>query len=372
MNNWTNTGSGKWTKSAPTGPTGMTAQFLTEPLGFMRRHSIAPPDGAASDRAGAVLGQNVLAGNEFSGGNEALHGMTIVRHKNGGIRFIKLKPRSDIKFPGSVAMEIAPANSRPARADDSKRTDKEWLPIEWLPWKSGAIFERRIPPVPTSLYDPPEDQFPRFFFTAGITGCSVFVKGEATQPTVYHAGIDGKLARGAGEFWRDQMAATGTGLAQSAIRGEVNKHEYMFRDPKESKLADDFLNWSRSNTSEKFQLEYMSPFGCVFGIRYGRHWTFYLQESVVMTRFDFVKAGEASRFVTAAGDTLQSNERYKYLQAGKIVLEKGEPSRIRKAVRYKRCFNQALPLRVSEIYPRRAWNGELRETFSQGGFARRV
>jgi hypothetical protein len=262
-------------------------------------------------------------------------------------------------FPGAVGLNFAPGTSQP---------DTSWLPIHWLPWYSLQVIQHTIPPVPSSLVEPPEQDFPRFFFTAGINGCSVFVTGESTSPTVYHAGITGKLGRSAGQFWRDQMAATGVNLGQFRIKGEVERDDYMFDDPKESELAKRFLKWQQDSAEPRFELNIQSSFGCVFGIMYGRHWSFYLQESVIMKSVHFVKKDEINEvarhsqvdyFEKTSGLLATRTETQVGRHLGKLPL----PGK-KKKVTFQVVNRRAMPMRLSEIYPTRTWSGELRNVYS--------
>ena len=96
-----------------------------------------------------------------------------------------------------------------------------------------------------------------------------------------------------------QMAVTKSGYSASAIRGEVNTHDYMFKGGQARRLAEEYLKFLSSSTGD-FKLDIQSPFGCVFGIRYGRSWTLYLQKSVVFDKVRFYnKSGVVKRVVTA-------------------------------------------------------------------------
>ena len=60
------------------------------------------------------------------------------------------------------------------------------LPAYFLPWDDrGAVVRMTIPNKRTSLS---EKQHPKLFFTACLSGCSVFFSGDQENPTIYHAG----------------------------------------------------------------------------------------------------------------------------------------------------------------------------------------
>lgn len=372
MAEWKKSPSGKWipVQAPPIPPrpgaprlpvpeaplSGMNAEFIANPLMFLRQHSISPPDNAGARPGREFNRTRVLAGEILSGD---LFDGVITRNQAGGVRYVKLVPHTSLDFPGAVGLNVAPEGRQP---------DTSWIPIHWLPWYSQRIIQHTIAPVPSNLVEPPEEDFPRFFFTAGINGCSVFVTGPSTNPTISHAGITGKLGRAAGQFWRDQMAATGASLGLHKIKSEVNRDDYMFTDPKDSVLATRFMKWKRDSTEPRFDLTVQSSFGCVFGIMYGRHWSFYLQESITINSVHFVKK-DAIRAVentnrtdyyekgTDLPATLRTTETHR--QLGKMALPM-----TKKVVTYEVMKRSALPMRVSEIYPTRTWSGELQDLYT--------
>lgn len=205
MSGYKKTASGKWISTEPppipprnTAPRAavpsatmseMDASFVRDPLNFLRKHSMSPPDtggaipGREFNRTRAGPGE-IVSGDLDSG--------IITRNAGGGIRYVKIIPHPAPNFPGAVSLNVSQTPNQP---------DTSWIPIHWLPWYTLRIMEYSIPITPSNLVDPPEQDFPRFFFTAGINGCSVFVRGQSTNPTVYHAGITGNLGRPAGAFW---------------------------------------------------------------------------------------------------------------------------------------------------------------------------
>src|SRR5215212_1005845 len=56
----------------------------------------------------------------------------------------------------------------------------------WLPWEEDQIVRTALRPS-LKASGPLEGVDPDYFFTAPLTGCSVFVEGPRDQPTVYHA-----------------------------------------------------------------------------------------------------------------------------------------------------------------------------------------
>ena len=338
----------------------LNAEFLANPLLFIRKHSCSPPDNDES--FGAEISRvTPLAGEILSGGLGSSTGGDIVRNSVKSLkRFMRLKAHTKPDFPNTVTLDLKPMRETP---------NDDRIPIYWLPWFSLRIMEITIPPVPSNLVDPDDDEYPRFFFTAGINGCSVFAKGEATNPTIFHAGITGNLGRGAPQFWRDQMANTGTGYGQSAIKGEANRDDYMFTKVEDSALARKYLAWlsQASPGSKPFAIDIGSSFGCVFGIRFGRHWSLYLQESMMVSTVHFHKKSDVAK--TKVHNNVSFQVKGSLVQAVPFQHKGTAFSKIVVPPKKNEVFSskstRPLPLRVSEIYPTKTWSKELLQTFAE-------
>lgn len=171
------------------------------------------------------------------------------------------------------------------------------VPLYFLPWRSHYVTKMTIPAGG-----------PDVFFTAAINGCSVFVTGTARAPTVYHAGIGAPLATSykhgaatllqaaaAGDsalFWRRLLVHL-EGIKEADILGEVNRNHYVLDTVSNTKSI---IHPSSVTTPHAAAFEAnlattmpganvvrIAPWGCVFGLRTGTDWTFYLQENVSMT-----------------------------------------------------------------------------------------
>jgi hypothetical protein len=157
-------------------------------------------------------------------------------------------------------------------------------------------------PTPAEINIPGGIAFPDIFFTAGINGCSVFVRGPLNAPTVYHAGIDGPLPGGdAVAHWRNLFRAV---AGNPAVFGEVNKLHYAnakrrdYNPDMAGPDADQVVGTADSQTYRQFLkglhgdalgIEQVVPWGAVFGIRTGGNWTFYLQENVQIFAHGFTQ-----------------------------------------------------------------------------------
>ena len=231
-------------------------------------------------------------------------------------------------------------------AEELKRDSSRgsYLPIWWLPWyEEGAMTKLKIEGVtanndkiPSRVAGIDDLPNPSIFFTAALSGCSVFVHGDHFSPSVYHGGSGqsgflndigaaNKLrasAQTSEEFWRAifhgvnldtnspsvgdtrghkvfQMASTGRQKSTAGGKkiGEVNKSNYS-----SPRLGDgSYLGGGMGNTSISLHVEQFLkntykkqgtrtgitavPFGCVFGIRQGIHWEFFLQRNVVVSYY---------------------------------------------------------------------------------------
>jgi len=164
-----------------------------------------------------------------------------------------------------------------------------WIPCYFLPWAPQAMVQMTIPVQGTRLNGAPD---PSIFFTAAINGCSVFIQGSAANPTVYHCGGDPDYAtKGlrdpdeAATFWRNLVLQHGD---PGALRGEVNKTHYVMdaisptADMKSTPTSRRYEEWIKSEMDKTIRIKEVKPWGCVFGIRTGLLWKFYLQENVTI------------------------------------------------------------------------------------------
>src|SRR5262249_3088061 len=149
----------------------------------------------------------------------------------------------------------------------------------------------------------------------------------------------------------------------SSIFEAVNKSQYMNR---QSPAVSDFIRWAQGEGSggNAFAVELVNNFGCVFGIRFGHYWSFYLQEAGLISTARFLKRSEAG--VTEVGGVKKYAEKATGFEVRKQTLTHdrhlgrlklpGKKERIYAAVNQK-----CVPLRVSEIFPNRHWAGHITE-----------
>ena len=161
----------------------------------------------------------------------------------------------------------------------------------FLPWQSKNVTNYQIPALANGVESPDR------FFTASLMGCSVFFAGPEDSPTVYHAGVEGKIEEdnlpdGCGEDIQDARTNDEYVLLwRRVIRylgvepdAEVNKDQY----GAESKRLKAFLRRMRFALERRGQSteeldQYGAGKGCVMGVRDGEgNWTFYGQEIVFL------------------------------------------------------------------------------------------
>ena len=124
----------------------------------------------------------------------------------------------------------------------------------------------------------------------------MFVRGDPRSPTVTHGGISqGQTPYGnnPAAFWRHLLEAN---LAGANVHGgktwEVNNTDYINQTGvsggAQTLHTDQYLAWLKTLPSGPIMVNRVVPWGCVFGIRYGRLWSFYLQENAVVYTYKIV------------------------------------------------------------------------------------
>jgi len=263
--------------------------FASKPLELFRRYAVVPPS--------KLGGQTVK--------NEALLWTDTGGVVTGGARGARAQVQWQ-SIPSS--QRIVRVNFKPSAGNEKGAltfelsTGGDGVPIYFLPWDSLRVVSLAIPDTGGAFYDPDDPDHPGLFFTAAINGCSVFVKGPPSRPQVFHGGIDGTFSTDtdAVDFWQQRLkeilAKQGPGGGHPSALREVNKTDYIkdprHRDPTTTATATAYEQWLQSNQSKDFRLQMACPWGCVFGIRYGRSWTFYLQENATVTVLRYVKKGD--------------------------------------------------------------------------------
>jgi len=282
-----------------------TKMLRDKPLDLFRKYSVSPPDGAVGDEAtdhlGATRRQKLLP--VASRQTIATDGM-FTRYFNSGTNivgdFLQAKVNKKIawiqlrehgSFHGALTFDaIIPG--------DPSKIPTDHVPVWFLPWESRHLIEMTIPTRQNEDDDDPED--PKIFFTAAINGCSVFVRGDPRSPTITHAGISQAqtpYGNDPSTFWRHLLAANLSGHnIHNGKTWEVNNKDYINQTGVSGNAqtghTDAYLRWLKTLPSGPLTVSHVVPWGSVFGIRYGRLWSFYLQENATVHTYKLVSEYE--------------------------------------------------------------------------------
>ena len=273
-----------------------------KPLDLFRKYAVSPPDGAVGDEIADAFGGRMR--------QRAMQITSRSQAPTDGMfsRFFKsdMGPTGEGFTASQVSKKIAWISLVQDEARHGALTFKAvvpssrdlappgHLPVWFLPWESRNLVEMTIPPRQSEEDDDPDD--PMLFFTAGINGCSVFVRGDPRSPTVVHGGISqGQTPYGnnPAEFWRHLLESN---LAANNVHGgktwEVNNTDYInqtgISGGAKTARTDQYLQWLKTLPSGPVTVSQVVPWGCVFGVRYGRLWSFYLQENAVVHTYKIV------------------------------------------------------------------------------------
>jgi len=174
--------------------------------------------------------------------------------------------------------------------------DPGGVPAYFLPWdERGGTVQMTIPAGSGTDYA----KHPQLFFTAALSGCSVIVKGSASNPTIVHAGSGQlPLPYDANKFWKDFVEhldshpdpAIRHARSSAGFLSQATKSQYVAGKevdsgkayPKTVKTTDRAIEFKRKlseHYGDLVEVVEVIPWGAVFGIRRGSDWTFYLQEN---------------------------------------------------------------------------------------------
>lgn len=262
--------------------------LLTDPGKLMRKYSLTAADDIESD-TGTVNSTPTRHGINYE--------WTEMSHQK-RIAYVDLR-----KLPRrpNAQLNYAPGADDAVFVNGQFAARNDYIPIYFLPWikaASGGVPRLEIPDFNTSptVRDSQGNLIPNpgIFFTASITGCSIFFQGTAQNPTIFHAGgatgHNTDPARAA-KHWRKLVNAN-LDATRGPITGEVNKTSYI-DDPSvpghTTGRADAYQTWLNNKYQNRLTVQMVQPWGCVFGFRTGRDWTFYIQENATIFYYEFVK-----------------------------------------------------------------------------------
>lgn len=272
----------------------LTSEFIANPLDFAKRYSICPPHGVEmeTEMADLVTGGTKSVKVDYKGdraqdltpdgkstGLESIGYARVMRKKKVGYVELFNDARDVGNNEGRDAIRMRTKFSPFGEAE----------PVYFLPWDDrGVIVKLRIPAKENRGTEPD------VFFTAAINGCSVFIQGDPDEPTVYHAGgpTGIKDPNEAARLWRhalmQHIKSSATAQARGRLEAEVNKTHYISTPGtsgnSSTPAVDAYEKELKSLLDKKgsFQITRTFPWGCIFGIRSGANWAFYLQENATV------------------------------------------------------------------------------------------
>jgi hypothetical protein len=316
--------------------------FQKRPMDLFRKYPVAPPS---------------------DGGQSNTPAMSVISTLFTGLdRFVTSTSTSEVQHlevsSGVVWINFKRNPSMGGEADaltfEIGRARKPgWVPIHFLPWKSMSVVSLKIPEFTGGSFgDADSDaENPRLFFTAQISGCSVFAEGNPRSPMLYHGGLTGSM-RGfeATHFWRqclkDIMASQGR---RSSNIGEVSRWDYSmnwrYKDPNLHAVADEYRQFLENDLAKGVVIEEFTPWGCVFGIRYGTLWSFYLQQNATITTLSLTKKSD-TEFVRNPLGVLQ----YMRDRATKNTVVAKKTGPFKRQILYKQTVTSR-PIQILEFFP---------------------
>lgn len=323
--------------------------LLKRPMDFFKKYAISPPDDAGS-RTVDVPGKTMktLVGNQtltkslelWSDPDEAVLPKDISR-----IDYQKVVG-GKVVWADVIDVERDKPGAKSFKLSMDEGPDL--VPIYYLPWCSGKLMELRIPDVGADMDNIGEH--PRLFVTAALSGCSVFVDGHPARPRIVHAGINGALKVDAAAFWRSMLGKIGskTGVGIDDHLREANKHEYMA-----TPWAFAFKQFLQADHRDTLEIREVQEWASVFGIRFGRLWSFYLQRNATATTYRIVKKSSTQVVKRKIGGKVMESQRMlkgSGLHVTEQVVE-GEGFFSRNKTLYVVKEDVAMPIMIDSFYP---------------------
>lgn len=219
------------------------------------------------------------------------------------------------------------------------------VPVWYLPWCSSRLIELYIKDVGADMDNTEEN--PRIFFTAALSGCSVFVDGAPSHPRVVHAGINGKLKDDAANFWRSmlfKLSSTSSVPINDHLM-ELNKFQYQG-----TVWADAYKQFLQADHRDILTIKDVNEWASVFGIRYGRLWSFYVQRNATVSTVRVIKKSDV-------GVNKVGGEKRLFLKNTEFNVttqtQKGRGLFSKSKTLYLAHEEFARPIIIEEIYPTR-------------------
>jgi hypothetical protein len=264
--------------------------LVTNPEKLLRKYSLSVGDAVENDQGKTLWKIKPLGAEDVWKWNKMSKGRKIAY-----VNLTKM-PRRQV-----ASINYAPGADDAVSVGGYFAETAGYVPVWFLPWikeDPGGVVQLHIPDVaakPQVMTD--EGKLvdnPSIFFTASITGCSIFFQGTAQSPRVFHAG--GKTGhiddphQAASHWW---MMVQSNTFGGGNFSGGVDKRDYI-SDPnvqggKSTARADAYETWLKNKYQDRLRVQMVQPWGCVLGFRTNGNWTFYLQENATIFYFEHVK-----------------------------------------------------------------------------------
>jgi hypothetical protein len=244
-------------------------------------------------------------------GNVALNGKNHSWNKVSGgkrIAYVNLTKKPRLSHNKSVNGSVYAGNAFDTVVVGGQFNENPaWVPVYFLPWikdADGGVVNLHIPDIAlqAQVANSEGKQIPNpgIFFTASISGCSIFFKNTNREPRVYHAGgSTGHVNNPANAalHWQTVMNDP-KGTAKGVVQAEVDKTHYIddgvtAGGPAGSTTAraGAYETWLQNKYTNRLHVEYVQPWGSVIGFRDAAigTWTFYLQENATIFYVEYKK-----------------------------------------------------------------------------------
>jgi len=261
-------------------------EFLTSPINFFKKYAVNADDlhsNLGIDRMpGTTLFNEKYAKDHFTG-------PTVVANKKGGIRQIRYAPQKGRHVEFKFENIFGEARPKKCMAGETG------IPIYYLPWEPLKITSMAVP----------SNTEVKYFLTAGLSGCSVFVRGTPSKPIVYHAGSSSQYNGDAVDFWKTcihKIREQNPSQVGYRVWG-ISKEDYRFGGTykegyRQTDAAQKYEKWLNNKYGKKLKIQLQGSLGCVFGIKNDKNeWAFYLQERIAYEVVEIVKAEEGHTIV---------------------------------------------------------------------------
>ncbi len=165
----------------------------------------------------------------------------------------------------------------------SGRNAKTLRPLFYLPYQRNNIARMKLS-EPGTYNGPPV----RFFTTAMIDGCSVYIEGPGATPKVSHANAQAVQPTRTTDSWAAKQIKiqakithmdTGYGHLRKAAAAVVERPHYIADDPVE--LLQVKTAFANAHGVPVNRVTDYQPFGAVLGFKDGNSWSFWLQKNGV-------------------------------------------------------------------------------------------